>query len=265
MTDLTQLSATELLEGYGQATFDPTDVVEACFAQIDQTDDTLHAVVARCDDSARAAARHAAKQWQSGVPRSLEGVPLGVKDIIETAGVRTAAGSPLFADHVPEKDATVVERLQSAGAIMVAKTTTPEFAFGDDARPGAVNPWDPERWTGGSSSGSAVALASHQMPIGLGTDTGGSVRVPSSYCGVCGLKPTFGLVPRDGVFPVSWTLDHVGPMARSVEDLARMLAVMAGASQSDPYTAEAPIPDYVAELNSFEAWPEGWRPRGMAR
>lgn len=246
LSDPAGWSAAGLLAGFRSGRLDPVEAVEAALAQMDAVGGELHAVVARLDDRARAAAVESSRRWRAREARPLEGVPVGVKDIIETAGVPTRAGSPLFADHVPEADAAVVDRLERAGAVVVAKTATPELAFGDETGAGVVNPWGPGRWTGGSSSGSAVALASGQFPAALGTDTGGSIRVPASYCGVSGIKPTFGRVPRTGVFPVSWSLDHVGPMARTVEDLALLLAVLAGADPADPYSSDRPVPDYLA-------------------
>ena len=266
-------SAADLLAGFRSGRLDPVEAVEAALARMDAVDGDLHAVVARLDDRARAAAIESSRRWRAGEARPLEGVPVGVKDIIETAGVPTRAGSPLFADHVPEANAAVVDRLERAGAVVVAKTATPELAFGDETGPGVVNPWGPGRWTGGSSSGSAVALASGQFPAALGTDTGGSIRVPASYCGVSGIKPTFGRVPRTGVFPVSWSLDHVGPMARTVEDLAPLLAVLAGADPADPYSSPRPVLDYVAAARAAASGglgglrvglPEGWLAQGCS-
>lgn len=266
-------SAAALLAGFRSGQLDPVDAAEAALARVDAVDGELHAVVARLDDRARAAAVESSRRWRAGKARSLEGVPVGVKDIIETAGVPTRAGSPLFADHVPETNAAAVDRLERAGAVVVAKTATPELAFGDETGVGVVNPWGPGRWTGGSSSGSAVALASGQFPAALGTDTGGSIRVPASYCGVSGIKPTFGRVPRTGVFPVSWSLDHVGPMARTVEDLALLLAVLAGADPADPYSSARPVPDYAAAAGAAASGglgglrvglPEGWLAQGCS-
>ncbi len=246
--ELADLSATELLEGYRAGAFDPVEVVDACLARIDDADGDIGAVVARDDAAARQQAANSTARWRRGEAGPLEGVPVGVKDIINTAGLATEAGSTLFAGHMPTTDATVVARLRDAGAVIVAKTTTPEFAFGDEAGDGVVNPAAPGRWAGGSSSGSAVGLAAGLFCVALGTDTGGSIRVPSSYCGVSGIKPTFGRVPRNGVFGVSWTLDHVGPMARTVEDLAPVLGVIAGRYQADPYSSSRPVPDYRAAV-----------------
>ena len=266
--ELVDQSASALLAGYGAGTFNPVEVVDACLVRIDDTDGTIGAVVARDDAAARAQAENSAERWRGGTARPLEGVPVGVKDIIDTAGLRTAAGSPLYADRVPTTDATVVARLRDAGAMIVAKTTTPEFAFGDETGDGVVNPRAPGRWAGGSSSGSAAGLAAGQFPIALGTDTGGSIRVPASYCGVRGLKPTFGRVPRDGVFGVSWTLDHVGPMARNVEDLALVLGVIAGGTRADPYASTKPVPDYGQLPESIHGIrvgvPDGWLAEGCS-
>ena len=193
--DLAELGASSLLQGYRTGAFDPVDVIDACLARIDDTDTAAGAVVTRNDGEALAQATRSVERWHRGDAGPLEGVPVGVKDIINTAGLLTAAGSPLFADHVPEADATVVARLRDAGAVIVAKTTTPEFAFGDETGDGVTNPSAPDRWAGGSSSGSAAGLASQLFCVALGTDTGGSIRVPSSYCGVSGLKPTIGRVP----------------------------------------------------------------------
>ena len=262
--DLAELNASSLIQGYETGAFDPVEVIDTCLARIDDTGAAAGAVVARNDGEARAQATRSAERWQRGDAGPLEGVPVGVKDIISTAGLLTAAGSPLFADHVPAVDATAVARLREAGAVILAKTTTPEFAFGDETGDGVTNPSAPGRWAGGSSSGSAAGLAAGLFCVALGSDTGGSIRVPSSYCGVSGLKPTFGRVPRDGVFGVSWTLDHVGPMARTVEDLGRVLSVIAGRSQADPYSSASPVPDYGATPASVRGLrvgvTDGWLP-----
>ena len=269
MKNISALTASELLDQYRSSELNPSEVVETCLARIDDTNGHLHAVVTRCDEAARAASEESSRRWETDKARPLEGVPVAVKDIIDTADVATTAGSPIFTGRVPEQNATVVDRLEAAGAIVVAKTTTPELAFGDESGDGCVNPWAPGRWTGGSSSGSAAGLAAAQFPIALGTDTGGSIRVPASYCGVSGLKPTFGLVPRGGVFQISWTLDHVGPMARSVTDLALMLAVMAGPDRRDAHSSSHPVPDFLtATTESVEGLrvglPDGWLAEGCS-
>ncbi|MYA85636.1 MAG: amidase [Acidimicrobiaceae bacterium] len=264
--DLTDLSAAALLDGYQTGAFNPVEMVDACLTRINDTD--IGAAVTRDDDAAREQAARSAQRWRRGDAGPLEGVPVGVKDIIDTAGLATTAGSNLYAGRVPPADAAVVARLRDAGAVILAKTTTPEFAFGDETGDGVTNPAAPGRWAGGSSSGSAAGLAAGIFPVALGSDTGGSIRVPSSYCGVSGLKPTFGRVPRDGVFGVSWTLDHVGPMARTVEDLELVLSVIAGRSQADPYSSTSTVGDYRAIGASVQGLrvgvPDGWLPEGSS-
>lgn len=263
--DPTGMSAAALLEGYRTGAFNPVEVVDARLARIDGA---IGAVVARDDGAARRQAARSAERWRDGDAGPLEGVPVGVKDIINTGALATEAGSTLFAGNVPSADATVVARLREAGAVIVAKTTTPEFAFGDESGDGVANPAAPGRWAGGSSSGSAAGLAAGLFPVALGSDTGGSIRVPASYCGVSGIKPTFGRVPRDGVFGVSWTLDHVGPMARTVEDLGLVLGVIAGGCDADPYASDRPVPDYGRPAESIQGLRvgvvEGWLAEGCS-
>ncbi|MDE0495602.1 MAG: amidase [Acidimicrobiaceae bacterium] len=265
--NLADLSAKALLEGYRTGAFDPVVAVDACLARIGDTDGAIGAVVT-LDDTARQQAARSAERWHQGDAGPLEGVPVGVKDIINTRGLATEAGSTLFENHVPPADATVVARLRDAGAVIVAKTTTPEFAFGDESGDGVANPGAPGRWAGGSSSGSAAGLAAGLFPVALGSDTGGSIRVPSSYCGVSGIKPTFGRVPRDGVFGVSWTLDHVGPMARTVEDLGLVLGVIAGGCGADPYASRRPVSGYDRLARSIRGTRigvvEGWLAGGCS-
>ena len=262
------LSAAALMEGYRTGAFDPVEAIEICLTRISDADAAAGAVVTRNDGEARAQATRSAERWRSGNAGPLEGVPVGVKDIVDTAGLATTAGSSLYAGRVPTANATVVARLRDAGAVILAKTTTPEFAFGDETGDGVRNPAAPGRWAGGSSSGSAAGLAAGLFPVALGTDTGGSIRVPSSYCGVSGLKPTFGRVPRDGVFGVSWTLDHVGPMARTVEDLGLVLGVIAGGSDTDPYASDQPVPAYGPLARSIRGTRvgvvDGWLPEGSS-
>jgi aspartyl-tRNA(Asn)/glutamyl-tRNA(Gln) amidotransferase subunit A len=178
---------------------------------------------------------------------SLHGVPVALKDIYCTAGIPTTACSKVYANYVPEADATTVTRLKGAGAIILGKTVTTEFACSDPSP--TVNPWNPEHTPGGSSSGSAVAVATHQCAVALGSQTRGSVLRPAAYNGIVGLKPTFGRVSRHGVIPVSWSLDHVGWMARSVEDAALLLQVLAGPDPADPVCVTANVPDYLTALS----------------
>jgi aspartyl-tRNA(Asn)/glutamyl-tRNA(Gln) amidotransferase subunit A len=177
-------------------------------------------------------------------------VPIAVKDLIWTRGERTTGGSKVLGAFVPDQDASVVARLRAAGAVVFGKTNTPEFAYGPlnayHYGP-SRNPWDPSRFTGGSSMGSAAALAGGLVPGALGSDTGGSIRGPAHWSGVCGLMPTYGRVPLRGVVPLATTLDHVGPMARSALDAALLLQAIAGHDPLDPTSVEVPVPDYARE------------------
>jgi aspartyl-tRNA(Asn)/glutamyl-tRNA(Gln) amidotransferase subunit A len=224
------LGLRELLAGFGSGTHDPRDVLAALSARIAGHPRGAEAVIAPVP-GAEAAAEDSARRWREGRARPLEGIPFGVKDIVDAAGARVTCGSVFTGDRVAEKDATVVARLREAGAIPFVMTATTEYAVGsvNNPRYGVVrNPWNPERWTGGSSKGSGSGLAARFFPLALGTDTGGSIRIPSSWCGITGLKPTRGLVPRTGVASLSWTLDHIGPMGRSAADLALAMPHMAG-------------------------------------
>ena len=191
---------------------------------------------------------------------TLKNVPIAVKDLYETAGVRTTAGSLFFKDYVPEQDAVPVKKLKEAGAEVIGKTSTHEIALGvTNINPhygSPRNPWDTSRITGGSSGGSAAAVATGMCMAALGTDTGGSIRIPASLCGVVGLKPTYGRVSLRGVFPLSWNLDHAGPLARSVKDAALLLQVLAGYDEEDPSSANVPVDDY---LKNIEAGVKDWR------
>ena len=202
----------------------------------------LNAFVTVAADRARTAAREADARRATGAARGpLDVVPIALKDLFDTAGVRTTAGSRLWADRVPETDAPVVTRLREAGAVIVGKTNMLEFAYGyphpDYGE--TVNPWDRARTAGGSSGGSAAAVAAGMAWGALGSDTGGSIRSPAAYCGITGLKPTAGLVGMTGVAPLSWSLDHAGPMARTAEDCALLLAAIVGRDPADPASAPA--------------------------
>jgi aspartyl-tRNA(Asn)/glutamyl-tRNA(Gln) amidotransferase subunit A len=183
----------------------------------------------------------------------LHGIPFAAKDLFFTRGIRTTCGSKILRNFVPAYNATVIERLQAAGAILLGKLNMHEFAYGTTSvnpHYGAVrNPWDRERVTGGSSGGSAAALASSFVPLALGTDTGGSIRIPSALCGTAGLKPTFGRVSKYGVYPLCWSLDHPGPMTRCVADLAMAMNVMAGSDPLDRSTSPVAVPDYTRGLS----------------
>jgi aspartyl-tRNA(Asn)/glutamyl-tRNA(Gln) amidotransferase subunit A len=255
------LGAAGLLAAYARAELRPSDALAAVRARLDACEAAVGAFVTRCDDVAERAAAESDARWAAGDPRALEGVPFAVKDVVDTAGVRTTSGSELFAGRIPDADAPAVALLRASGAVLVGKTATPEFAFGDAIEGHrARNPWDTSRWCGGSSAGSAVALAAREVPLALGTDTGGSIRVPASYCGVSGCKPTFGTVPRAGVTRVAWSFDTVGPMARAAEDLALALAVLAG--RQPPAPAGAPAPGAHPLAGTRVGIARGWLEEG---
>ncbi|MEU5843059.1 amidase [Rhodococcus sp. NPDC047139] len=239
-----ELGVVDLLAAYRSGRTAPTAVLAALRARWSDpalSGGAVLAVVEGADD----AAADSDRRWSDGTARPLEGIFFAVKDIIDVAGAPVTAGSRTTGDRIAVTDATVVARLRAAGAIPVLMTATTEFACGapHNARYGAVtNPWDRSRWTGGSSTGSAGALAARLVPLALGTDTGGSIRVPSALCNLTGIKPTYGLVPRTGVASLSWTLDHIGPMARSAADLRIALEVLAGPDGYDP----AAVPDEAA-------------------
>jgi aspartyl-tRNA(Asn)/glutamyl-tRNA(Gln) amidotransferase subunit A len=191
--------------------------------------------------------------------RPLYGLPLAVKDLYETAGVRTTGGTRFFSENVPEQDGEAIRRLKQAGASLLGKTNTHEIALGVTNINGTfgncLNPWDTRRITGGSSGGSAAAVTSGMAPAALGTDTGGSIRIPASLCGVVGLKPTYGRVSLRGVMPLSWNLDHAGPLTRSVEDAALLLGTLAGFDPEDPGSANRPVDDYLTHLkDGIRGW-----------
>ena len=225
------MDAGDLLAAFAARELSPVEALEACEARVDPG---LGAFQATCWDRARVEAEAAAEAWARGEPTgALCGVPIAVKDLIDTAGVVTEYGSRVFAGHVPDADAECVARVRAAGAIVVGKTTTHEFAWGmsmwdADGEALTRNPRDPERATGGSSGGSAVAVAVDAAALALGTDTGGSIRLPAGWCGIHGFKPTHGLLSMQGVWPLAPSLDHVGPMARSARDCARLFTVLGG-------------------------------------
>jgi aspartyl-tRNA(Asn)/glutamyl-tRNA(Gln) amidotransferase subunit A len=223
------LGVVELLDAYRCAEVEPGEVVDACLARIAESDPSIGAVWAVDEPGALAAAERSTARWRAGVPRPLEGVPIVVKDLLDTAGLRTTGGSRVFADRVPNSDAAAVAAVRAAGAIVLAKTATYELGCGDEQTPFGVahNPWHLEHTTGGSSAGSAAALAARYAPLAIGTDTGGSIRIPASYCGVTGLKPTLGRVPASGILGLAPSLDAIGPMARTAADAALLLRVLA--------------------------------------
>ncbi len=230
----------------------PVDYATDLLHRIERLDKSLNAYVTVTAERALADARAAEAALRRGDAGPLAGIPIAYKDLYATEGIRTTAGSALLADWVPEFDCTCVARLQRSGMVMLGKVITHEFAFGiqfpGHRFPPARNPWNLDHIPGGSSSGSGAALAAGLTVGSLGSDTGGSIRGPAAFCGIAGLKPTYGRVSRAGVVTLSWTLDHTGPMGRSAEDCAFMLQALAGHDPADPASAREPVADYVTGL-----------------
>lgn len=247
VTQLADLGVAELLDLYRSRQASPLDVVTSCLDRIDRLDHKVNAVLTLMAEQAIERARKSRDRWIRGDARPLEGVPYGLKDIIATSGIRTTGGSALYRDWVPTENATLVDRLEAAGAVMVAKLYTFEFAGGANAT--TCNPWDLERTAAGSSSGSAAAVAARELPLAVGTDTGGSIAIPAAFVGIAGLKPTYGRVPRTGIMPLSWTLDHAGPLTRSAVDSALALQAIAGYDPKDPNSGRAAVPDYLEGID----------------
>ena len=231
----------------------PVELTKSCLAQIEKLNPTLNAFITVTAELALTQARTAEAEILRGHCRGpLHGIPLALKDLIDTAGIRTTAASALFKDRVPAEDAEVVRRLKEAGAVLLGKQNLHEFAYGGSSiisYYGEVhNPWDPARIAGGSSGGSAASAAAGLGYGAIGTDTAGSIREPAALCGVVGLKPTYGRVSVRGVIPLSLSLDHIGPIARTVSDAAAILQGIAGYDANDAHSADVPVPDYVAGL-----------------
>ena len=242
----------ELGARYRKRDLSPVEVTQALLARIEKLDPILHAFVTLTADSALAEARSAEEALRRGDARPLLGIPVAHKDIYLTRGVRTTGGSALLADWIPDEDATCVQRWRAAGTVQLGKLITHEFAFGlqfpGHRFPPAKNPWNLDHIPGGSSSGSGAALAAGLVTGATGSDTGGSIRGPAAFCGIVGLKPTYGRSSRAGVLTLSWTLDHTGPMARTVQDCAFLLQPLAGHDPADPASSRAPVDDYVASI-----------------
>jgi len=246
------LTAVEAAKQIKSRDLSPVELVESLLSQYDSLEPSLNAWVYLDREALLADAQQKQEELEKGVNVGpLHGVPIGLKDIYYTAGIPTTACSKVYEEFVPEYDATTVTLLKNAGAIMMGKTVTTEFACMDPSP--TKNPWNPAHTPGGSSSGSAVAVATRMCPAALGSQTVGSVLRPASYNGVVGFKPTFGRVSRYGVIPVSWSLDHVGWMARSVEDAALLMQVMAVADPNEPITVGLPADDFMAGLASPSA------------
>jgi aspartyl-tRNA(Asn)/glutamyl-tRNA(Gln) amidotransferase subunit A len=258
---LTSLSLTEAASLLSSHRISPVELTKAHLTRIEQIDPQVNSYITVTGELALQEARAAEQAIMQGNYRgALHGIPLALKDLYETAGVRTTAGSRFLRDYVPAADCAVVERLKAAGAISLGKLNMHEWAmsvtnlnphYGD-----CTNPWDERRIAGGSSGGSGAALAAELCLGSLGSDTAGSIRIPASLCGVVGLKPTYGRCSARGVLPLSWNMDHVGPMARRVADVAHLLQAIAGYDPADPYSADQPVADYVTNL---AAGRRGWR------
>ncbi len=251
--DLTTLSIAEVSALIVRREVSPVELTEAYLARIERHNPLLNAYVTVTADAARSEAREAEQEIARGMYRGpLHGIPIALKDLYDTKGVRTAAGSKILWDRVPDEDSTVTRLLRAAGAISLGKTNTHEFAYGvttNNPHFGATrNPWNPDCIPGGSSGGSGAAVAAGMAAMAMGSDTGGSIRIPASLCGTVGLKATHGRVSTAGVIPLSWTLDHAGPLTRTVEDAAIVLNAIAGADPNDPMTIPIPVAEYRNDL-----------------
>lgn len=255
MTDPTDLTLAQAAEAIERRELSATDLTRAYLARIDALQPAINAYVTLTAERALEDARRADDEFAAGNRRGpLHGIPIGLKDLYETAGIRTTGGSKILEAYVPQKDSTVARKLREAGSVLLGKLNTHEWAWGtttNNAFYGAThNPWDLDRIPGGSSGGSGAAIAAHLAAGTMGTDTGGSIRIPAALCGCVGLKPTFGRVSKAGVLPMSWQLDHPGPITRTVEDAAIILGAVAGYDPDDFATVPMPVPDYRAALTA---------------
>lgn len=249
--DTQKLTITEALDSFASGDVTPQDLAKACFKQIERLNPTLNAYITIIPPQDALDAQQAPMNT-APLNHALRGIPIAVKDLFNTEGILTTVGSKFFADHIPTEDAFVVERIKQAGALINGKTNTHEIALGltgNNPHYGtARNPWNTERIPGGSSSGSAIAVATGMALGALGTDTGGSIRVPAALCGIVGFKPTRGRVSTRGVFPLSWNLDHVGPLTKCVKDAAIMLQVISVFDAIDPSSIKMLTGDYLGHL-----------------
>jgi len=258
---LTSLTLSEVISQYRRGVLSPVELTRAYLERIHELDPRINAFITVTDELALQQARQAEEDLGRGETLSpLHGVPIALKDLYDTQGICTTAGSKIFRERIPTQNAAVVDKLYAAGAILLGKLNMHEFALGvTNVNPhfGAChNPWNLERSPGGSSGGSGAALAAGMCLGSLGSDTGGSIRIPAALCGIVGLKPTRGRVSTRGVVPLSWNLDHAGPMGRRVLDTALLLNAIAGYDPDDPYSVNVPVDDYVSEINRGI---KGWR------
>ena len=252
-SNVSQLGLSEASQLVRRKKVSPVELTRECLSRIERLNPKLNAFITVTADSALAEARQAEAEIQRDRWRGpLHGIPIALKDLIDTAGVRTTAASGLFKDRVPTQDAEIVRRLKAAGAVFLGKLNLHEFAYGGSSAIsyfGPVhNPWNLDYSPGGSSGGSAAAVAAQLCYGAIGSDTGGSIRQPAGYCGIVGLKPTYGRVSTSGVIPLSWSLDHLGPITRSVTDAALMLQVIAGYDAQDTASINVPVPNYAATI-----------------
>jgi aspartyl-tRNA(Asn)/glutamyl-tRNA(Gln) amidotransferase subunit A len=258
MTDLTSLTIAEALDGLKSKKFTALDLTNAHLDQIEKLNPGLNAYVLVTPDVARAAAAESDKRYAAGTARALDGIPLGIKDMYCTKGIRTTACSNILAEFVPQYESTVTQKLLDAGAVFLGKTNLDEFAMGSTTTSGmfgpTVSPWRKETdshaklVSGGSSGGSAAAVAAHMAMGATGTDTGGSIRQPASYCGITGIKPTYGRCSRWGIIAFASSLDQAGVFGKTVDDCARQMRIIAGYDEKDSTSADIPVPDYLANL-----------------
>jgi aspartyl-tRNA(Asn)/glutamyl-tRNA(Gln) amidotransferase subunit A len=252
-TELFYLSITEAAHELRRKAVSPVELVQACLNRITSIDDKLHSFITVTAELAIEQAKTAEREISAGTHKGpLHGIPIALKDLYATKGIRTTCHSAVLQDWVPDHDATTVAKLRDAGTILLGKLGMHEFAFGgpsiDAPFPAVRNPWNTAHIPGGSSSGSGAALAAGLCYGSLGSDTGGSIRTPSAHCGIVGIKPTYGRVSRCGIVPLSWSLDHAGPMARSVADCALLLQAIAGHDTSDPASVNVTVPNFSSEL-----------------
>jgi len=251
--EICYMSAAELSPLIQNKELSPVEVIQAHLDRIQETEPVLNSFITLLPEEALAAAKRAETDIQAGRSRgTLHGIPVALKDLYNTAGVRTTSGSRIFDNFIPQQDCTVAARFNQAGAILLGKLNMHQFAYGptgENPDYGHMhNPWDPEMVTGGSSGGSGSATAAGQCTITTGSDTGGSIRIPAALCGIVGLKPTYGLVSRYGLTPLAWSMDHPGPMTRTVEDAAMAMNAIAGYDPKDVASAKVEVPDYTESL-----------------
>ena len=240
-------------KGIAEGSLSPIALTERALARIAALEPRLHAFIELTGERALAAAATAEAELKAGRRRGpLHGIPFGLKDLYDVAGLRTTAHSRVLIDNVARTDSDACARLEGAGMVLLGKLATHEFATGGPNTevpwPCAVSPWDAAHFCGGSSSGSGVAVSAGMLPLAMGTDTGGSVRLPAAYCGIVGMKATYGRISRFGVVPLSFSMDHAGPLTRTVEDCAMAMQVLAGYDARDPGSADVAVPDYLASL-----------------